>query len=91
MEDASGDDARSNRSTRTRRAEEVARRSAALERLRAIKDGRARAADAVQVKVVVDAPIYDTVAEEDYAALVSRRRKEAGEFIIDDDGLDRLL
>ena len=84
MEDASGDAGGSGRRTRTRGAEAVAR-SAALERLRAIRDGSARAAAAVQVKV--DAPIYDTVAEEDYAALVARRRKEAGEFIIDDDGL----
>ncbi|KAF8717128.1 hypothetical protein HU200_026243 [Digitaria exilis] len=80
MDDANG----SGRRSRTRGAEAVAR-SAALERLRAIRDGSARAADAVQVKV--DDPIYDTVAEEDYAALVIRRRKEAGEFIIDDDGL----
>ncbi|KAK8454123.1 hypothetical protein SEVIR_5G400000v4 [Setaria viridis] len=84
MDDASGDAAGSGRRTRTRGSEAVAR-SAALDRLRAIIEGRTRAADAVQVKV--DAPIYDTVAEEDYNALVARRRKEAGEFIIDDDGL----
>ncbi|KAF8758225.1 hypothetical protein HU200_010591 [Digitaria exilis] len=84
MDDASGDAAGSGRRTRTRGAEAVAR-SAALDRIRSIREGRTRAADAVHVKV--DAPIYDTVAEEDYAALVIRRRKEAGEFIIDDDGL----
>ncbi|KAF8689614.1 hypothetical protein HU200_041727 [Digitaria exilis] len=84
MDDASGDAAGSGRRTRTRGAEAVAR-SAALDRIRAIREGRTRAADAVHVKV--DAPIYDTVAEEDFAALVIRRRKEAGEFIIDDDGL----
>ncbi|KAL6840254.1 hypothetical protein ACP4OV_030064 [Aristida adscensionis] len=84
MEDASADAGGSGRRTRARGAEAVAR-SAALERLRAIKGGAARAAAAVQVKM--DAPIYDTVAEEDYAALVARRRKDAGEFIVDDDGL----
>nr|CAB3446558.1 unnamed protein product [Digitaria exilis] len=84
MDDASGDAAGSGRRTRTRGAEAVAR-SAALDRIRAIREGRTRAADAVHVKV--DAPIYDTVAEEDFVALVIRRRKEAGEFIIDDDGL----
>jgi DNA polymerase alpha subunit A len=83
MDDASGDAAGSGRRTRGRGAESVAR-SAALERLRAIRDGNARPA-AVELKV--DAPIYDTVAEEDYDALVARRKKEAGEFIIDDDGL----
>ena len=80
MEDAGG----SGRRTRTRGAEAVAR-SAALERLRAIRDGSARAAAVVQVKV--DAQIYDTVAEEDYATLVTRRHKDAGEFVIDDDRL----
>lgn len=79
MEDAAG----SGRRTRTRGAEAAAW-SAALERLRAIRDARAQAAATIQVKV--DAPIYDTVAE-DYAALVARRRKDAGEFIVVVDGL----
>jgi DNA polymerase alpha subunit A len=84
MEDPSPDAAGSSRRTRTR-GTEAAARSAALERLRAIRGGGARAAAAVQVKM--DAPIYDTVAEEEYAALVARRRKDAGAFIVDDDGL----
>ncbi|GJN17047.1 hypothetical protein PR202_gb04085 [Eleusine coracana subsp. coracana] len=84
MEDPSADATGSGRRSRTRAAEAVAR-SAALERLRAIRGGGARAAAAVQVKM--DAPIYDTVAEEEYAALVARRRKDAGAFIVDDDGL----
>ena len=84
MEDPFGDASGSDRRTRTRGTEVVVR-SAALERLRAIRDGSARAAAVVQVKV--DAQIYDTVAEEDYATLVTRRRKDAGEFVIDDDGL----
>ncbi|GJM92444.1 hypothetical protein PR202_ga08918 [Eleusine coracana subsp. coracana] len=84
MEDPSADAAGSGRRSRTRGAEAAAR-SAALERLRAIRGGGARAAAAVQVKM--DAPIYDTVAEEEYAALVARRRKDAGAFIVDDNGL----
>ncbi|XBI30401.1 hypothetical protein VPH35_054156 [Triticum aestivum] len=84
MDDAPADAAASGRRTRTRGTEAVAR-SAALERLRAIRGGGARSAAAVQVRM--EDPIYDTVAEEDYAALVARRRKDAGAFIIDDDGL----
>ncbi|KAJ1286388.1 hypothetical protein BS78_03G349500 [Paspalum vaginatum] len=85
MEDSPADTTGSGRRTRTRGADAVAR-SAALERLRAIRQGGSRAA-ATAVQVKVDAPIYDTVPEEDYAALVARRKKEAGEFIVDDDGL----
>ncbi|KAL5220905.1 hypothetical protein ABZP36_025618 [Zizania latifolia] len=84
MDDESADAGASSRRARARGSEAVAR-SAALERLRAIRSGGARAAAAVQVKM--EAPIYDTVAEEEYAALVSRRRKDAGAFIVDDDGL----
>ncbi|KAG8054614.1 hypothetical protein GUJ93_ZPchr0001g30249 [Zizania palustris] len=84
MDDASADAGASGRRARPRGSEAVAR-SAALERLRAIRGGGARAAAAVQVKM--EAPIYDTVGEEDYAALVARRRKDVGAFIVDDDGL----
>ncbi|KAL5228947.1 hypothetical protein ABZP36_017212 [Zizania latifolia] len=84
MDDASADAGASGRRARVRGSEAVAR-SAALERLRAIRGGGARAAAAVQVKM--EAPIYDTVGEEDYAALVARRRKDVGAFIVDDDGL----
>uniref|UniRef100_A0A0D9V897 DNA polymerase n=1 Tax=Leersia perrieri TaxID=77586 RepID=A0A0D9V897_9ORYZ len=84
MEDGSADAGASGRRSRARaRGSEAVARSSALERLKAIRDGGARAADAVKV----EAPIYDTVAEEDYAALVARRRKDAGDFIVDDDGL----
>ncbi|XP_051226430.1 DNA polymerase alpha catalytic subunit [Lolium perenne] len=87
MEDPPADAAASasGRRLRTRGAEAAApARSAALERIRARREGGARAA-AVQVRM--EDPIYDTVAEEDYAALVARRRRDAGAFIIDDDGL----
>ncbi|KAM0843858.1 hypothetical protein ACQ4PT_057427 [Festuca glaucescens] len=85
MENPPAGAAASGRRLRTRGTEAAApARSAALERIRAKRDGGARAA-AVQVRM--EDPIYDTVAEEDYAALVARRRKDAGAFIIDDDGL----
>ncbi|KAF0894336.1 hypothetical protein E2562_038392 [Oryza meyeriana var. granulata] len=82
MDDASADGGSSGCHSRARGSEVVAR-SAALERLAAIRRGGACAT--VQVKM--EAPIYDTVAEEDYAALVARRRKDAGAFVVDDNGL----
>ncbi|ONM36133.1 DNA polymerase alpha catalytic subunit [Zea mays] len=84
MEGSPADAAGSGRRTRTRGAE-ASGRAAVLQQLRAVRSGQIRASDAIQVKV--DAPIYDTVPEEEYNVLVARRRKEAGEFIIDDDGL----
>ncbi|KAF0906417.1 hypothetical protein E2562_011415 [Oryza meyeriana var. granulata] len=63
---------------------EAVARSTTLERLAAIRRGGARAATAIQVKM--ESPIYDTVTEEDNAALVAGRRKDAGAFIVDDDG-----
>ncbi|KAM0888072.1 hypothetical protein ACQ4PT_028574 [Festuca glaucescens] len=82
MENPPADTAASGRRLRTRGTEAAApARSAAL---RAKRDGGTRAA-AVQVRM--EDPIYDTVTEEDYAALVARRRKDVGAFIIDDDGL----
>ncbi|KAG9444049.1 hypothetical protein H6P81_015389 [Aristolochia fimbriata] len=68
---------------RSKGAEAVAR-SSALERLKALRGGR-RSEVGFQIKV--EEPIYDTVAEEDYAALVAKRREAAQEFIVDDDGL----
>ncbi|OAY65117.1 DNA polymerase alpha catalytic subunit [Ananas comosus] len=75
------------------RGAEAAARSAALERLRALRrrsdlsgDAAASAA-AAPLQAKMEAPIYDTVAEEDYAALVARRRADAQGFIVDDDGL----
>lgn len=86
MEDSPADAAGSGRRTRTRtRGAEASGRAARLQQLRAVRNGEIRASDVIQVKV--DAPIYDTVPEEEYNVLVARRKKEAGEFIIDDDGL----
>ncbi|KAJ0971998.1 hypothetical protein J5N97_019957 [Dioscorea zingiberensis] len=79
----------SGRRTRTRGPEATAR-SEALERLKALRGG-ARRSDpsgaAVGYQIKVEDPIYDTVAEEEYDALVARRREETRGFIVDDDGL----
>ncbi|WOL03535.1 DNA polymerase alpha catalytic subunit [Canna indica] len=73
---------------RTRsRGPESSVRSAALERLKALRSSGGRRYDAGGLQIKMEAPVYDTVAEEDYAALVARRREEAQGFIVDDDGL----
>jgi DNA polymerase alpha subunit A len=77
-------DSDSGRRTRTRGTEALGC-TAVLEQLRAIRKGEIRASDASQVKI--DEPIYDTIPEEEYNALVAHRHKEADEFIIDNDGL----
>ncbi|CAI9754278.1 unnamed protein product [Fraxinus pennsylvanica] len=68
---------------RTRGAAAEAR-AEALERLKALRSGGRRDLD-FQVKV--DQPIYDTVDEDEYEALVAKRREEVKGFIIDDNGL----
>ncbi|KAG9143970.1 hypothetical protein Leryth_024776 [Lithospermum erythrorhizon] len=60
-------------------------RAEALERLRALKQSGARRAESNQVKI--EQPIYDKVDEDEYEALVAKRREEFGSFIVDDDGL----
>ncbi|KAL1354676.1 hypothetical protein HN51_006736 [Arachis hypogaea] len=54
-------------------------RSEALERL------KARVRGGPQIRL--ENPIYDTVEEEEYNALVAKRREQARAFIVDDDGL----
>ncbi|CAA2966660.1 DNA polymerase alpha catalytic subunit [Olea europaea subsp. europaea] len=68
---------------RTRGAAAEAR-AEALERLKALRSGGRRDLD-FQVKV--EQPIYDTVDEDEYEALVAKRREEVKGFIIDDNGL----
>ncbi|XP_077230680.1 DNA-directed DNA polymerase [Tasmannia lanceolata] len=70
---------------RTKGAEATAR-TEALERLKSLRQyGGRRSEGSFQVKL--ENPIYDTVAEEDYAALVAKRREAARDFIVDDNGL----
>ncbi|XP_054824492.1 DNA polymerase alpha catalytic subunit isoform X2 [Prosopis cineraria] len=73
-------------SRRRGRGAEASARSEALERLKArLRGGRRSDAEGYQIKL--DNPIYDTVAEDEYNALVAKRREEARGFIVDDDGL----
>ncbi|KAL8143366.1 hypothetical protein V2J09_016398 [Rumex salicifolius] len=58
-------------------------RAEALERLKALRRGERRNGSSYQIKL--EKPIYDTVDEDEYNALVSRRRDEFSNFIVDDD------
>lgn len=80
------DEQPSTTSKRRGRGAEASARSEALERLKArIRGGRRSDGDGYQIKL--DNPIYDTVEEDEYNALVAKRREEARGFIVDDDGL----
>jgi DNA polymerase alpha subunit A len=73
---------------RRSRGPEASARSSALERLKALRQGGGRRSEAgggFQIKM--ETPIYDTVGEDEYDALVAKRREEARGFIVDDDGL----
>ncbi|XP_074303278.1 DNA polymerase alpha catalytic subunit-like isoform X1 [Silene latifolia] len=59
-------------------------RSQALERLKAIRKGESRPA----CQIRLENPIYDTVEEDEYKDLVSKRRKEFGNFIVGDGYFD---
>ncbi|KAK3013484.1 hypothetical protein RJ639_010303, partial [Escallonia herrerae] len=61
-------------------------RASALERLRALRRGE-RPSDGGAAQVKMHDPIYDTVDEEEYDALVAKRREEVRGFIVDDNGL----
>ncbi|XP_057770285.1 DNA polymerase alpha catalytic subunit [Salvia miltiorrhiza] len=62
-------------------------RSEALERLKALRRGGRRDQDAAGFQIKMEQPIYDTVDEDEYEALVAKRRDEAKGFIVDDNGL----
>ncbi|KAF5183787.1 Dna polymerase alpha catalytic subunit [Thalictrum thalictroides] len=70
-------------SRRRNKGPEASARANALERLKSIRSGGAR----LQPEIKVLDPIYDTVGEEDYAALKAKRCENAQGFIVDDDGL----
>lgn len=68
------------------RGPEASARSEALERLKArLRGGRRSDGNGYQIKL--ENPVYDTVEEDEYNALVAKRREQAREFIVDDDGL----
>ncbi|KAK4262306.1 hypothetical protein QN277_027885 [Acacia crassicarpa] len=80
------DEQPSTTSKRRGRGAEASARSEALERLKArLRGGRRSDGDGYQIKL--DNPVYDTIEEDEYTALVAKRREEARGFIVDDDGL----
>lgn len=72
---------------RRNRGTAAAARSEAIERLKALRGGRRREMDSGGFQIKMEQPIYDTVDEDEYEALVAKRREEAKGFIIDDNGL----
>ncbi|KAK7252825.1 hypothetical protein RIF29_37045 [Crotalaria pallida] len=70
---------------RTRGPEAIAR-SEALERLKALRRG-GRRSEGGGPQIRLENPIYDTIPEDEYNALVAKRREQAQSFIVDDDGL----
>lgn len=75
---------------RRARGPEATARHEALERLKALRQGGSRRSESgagVEFQIKLENPIYDTVEEDEYDALVAKRREEARAFIVDDDGL----
>ncbi|KAM6564315.1 hypothetical protein CsatB_024313 [Cannabis sativa] len=65
---------------------EAMARAGALERLKALRSG-GRKSETGGYQVKMENPIYDMVDEDEYDALVAKRKEEVRGFIIDDDGL----
>lgn len=73
---------------RRSRGAQATARAGALERLKALRSGGRRSTESgggFQIKM--EDRIYDTVDDDEYEALVAKRREEAKGFIVDDDGL----
>ncbi|GMY11780.1 DNA polymerase alpha catalytic subunit [Fagus crenata] len=62
-------------------------RTESLERLKALQRGGGRRSESGGFQIKLENPIYDTVEEDEYDALVAKRREEAKAFIVDDEGL----
>lgn len=71
---------------RRSRGAEATARAGALERLKALRSG-GRRSEAGGFHIKMEDRIYDTVADDEYEALVAKRREEVRSFIVDDDGL----
>ncbi|KAL1561351.1 DNA-directed DNA polymerase [Salvia divinorum] len=67
---------------RRARGARASARSEALERLKALRGGGGGGSH-----IKMEQPIYDVVDEDEYKALVAKRRGEAEGFIVDDNGL----
>lgn len=73
---------------RRSRGDQATARADALQRLKALRSGGRRSTEGGGgFNVKMEDPIYDTVDEGEYEALVAKRREEAKDFIVDDDGL----
>ncbi|KZV39748.1 DNA polymerase alpha catalytic subunit [Dorcoceras hygrometricum] len=62
-------------------------RSEALQRLKALRSGGRRELESGGFQIKMEEPIYDMVDDDQYEALVAKRREEAKGFIVDDNGL----
>ncbi|GAU26038.1 hypothetical protein TSUD_224990 [Trifolium subterraneum] len=80
------EDGSSSRKRRPTRGPDATARSQALERLKARRSGD-RGSDTAGPQIRLENPIYDTIPEEEYNALVASRRDQARSFIVDDEGI----
>ncbi|CAJ2659295.1 unnamed protein product [Trifolium pratense] len=80
------EDGSSSRKRRPTRGSDATARSQALERLKARRSGD-RGSDTAGPQIRLENPIYDTIPEEEYNALVASRRDQARSFIVDDEGI----
>ncbi|KAL5099247.1 hypothetical protein RYX36_003574 [Vicia faba] len=80
------DEEGSSRKRRATREPKSTSHSQALELLRSRRSGDRRS-DAAKPQIRLENPIYDTIPEEEYTALVASRRDQSLSFIVDDDGL----
>ncbi|CAA0840971.1 DNA polymerase alpha catalytic subunit [Striga hermonthica] len=71
---------------RTRGAAATAR-AEKLKLLKELRRGGRREMEAGGYQIKMEEPIYDTVEDEEYEALVAKRREEVKGFIVDDNGL----
>lgn len=60
-------------------------RTEALNRLKSLRRG-GRRSEGTGFQIKLEDPIYDTLSEDEYKALVAKRREEDPGFIVDDDG-----
>ncbi|KAF6171298.1 hypothetical protein GIB67_036966 [Kingdonia uniflora] len=67
---------------RSRKGADTSARDDALKRLKSLREGERRSESGYQIRI--EESIYDTVEEEDYKALVAKRREE-DRFIADDE------
>ncbi|KNA17466.1 hypothetical protein SOVF_079750 [Spinacia oleracea] len=76
------DDDQSTVAGRRRGREKNIARAQALERLKARRSGEGRPS----YDIKMDAPIYDTVDEDEYQTIVTKRREEFSDFVVGDAG-----